>query len=413
MTASYQLLTPDDVNTIAERAWQNVATFSSEYSPLSILSSLVDDLDLVPSDQLEHLAAIQYLLSSEFRSFACTSSRLASRLAQTTLTQEEVVRSAVGLVDWPRTTTGRMTGALDPTSYRTRSSRVDLDVPENRLFHFMIVESLKLANDILSQGGPEGWTQAVVEDTQRLARVAKSPLIRTLPSEASRAGILAAISSRIPGYREVANAYALFDGLFRRGDRELLLNLFKQCILLPQAEERAFELLVLFRLVDYLEEAGGQLKSIRLIGRGDGPTYTYQIGDRRFCIHFQNVPRDLLNDSVYLRFASACGFKATARRPDVVLRVIENSQVRRTIIFEAKCSRSADVLRDGLFQLLSYATDYQLVSKPNTTLVLVAHGGVPRRERWPKPAISDPVIGTCTALENLDACLESLELTTW
>lgn len=405
----FALLNADELEEIAARTWQNVAAYSAQYTPLVMLASLVE-LQLLAEDQLEYRARLQLLLSNEVRTFLTVATNIIARLAQTTEVHVHEGRSPIGYVDWPTTMLNRLVSGRDPSIFVLRQSEIHRDLPENRLLKFLLLEVARLASDVLGSRRVEGWRVTVESVRLAAEKLAHHPILAPVAASWNHRGYLAARASRTLGYREIAGLYELYDNLLRRGDQAKLLELFRQHVLVPRLEDRAFELLILFRLIEHLQAVGAQRKAIRLIGQGNGPVFIFSHGDYEIGVYFQGVPEALLQRSLYRQFMTRAALSPGARRPDIPIRVSKAGVIHRITLIEAKCSVALDTIRDGGFQLLGYLADFKLYEEAETNLMLISYGGIVRYPGWPTPISVAPFIGYTSDLANLGSALSSLAL---
>jgi hypothetical protein len=176
----------------------------------------------------------------------------------------------------------------------------------------------------------------------------------------------------LPGYGDVAALYVLHRRLFRDRDAIALYELFREWILLPAREDRAFELLLLFRLTRQLAGAGWKQDGLRLIGAGEGPVFEFSRGASRLSVYFQGVPPGWPKASIYRAIVNATGLGASLRRPDIVVALRDAAHGERLAIIEAKCSADPQALRNAVFQLIGYAKDFQI--PPDGSVALIAVG---------------------------------------
>lgn len=378
-------LTPADVDEIAARALQNVGRASVQYAPLKVLAALTT-LDKLPQEDLDYRARLQFVLSHRVEDLLRETPQIIARLVQTTEAQVEEGRVPVGLIDWPSTWIHRLTAGGDPSSFVLRRSEIHRDLPENRLLKFMLGCVAEIADSLLDQPDSSGWAERVGTIRARSRQFVAHPILVPVQSLASRAGYLAARASRVKGYGSVAASYAAYSAIFDDGDPDALDALLREFVLIPEEEDRAFELLVLFRLAAHLEDAGANLEGIRLIGRGSGPVYTYLWGQRRLSITFQGAPTIYQKRSLYRKFVDQIGLGASLRRPDILLQLLEGDQLVRNIVIEAKCTADQNTARDGVFQLLGYNQDFGFALDAPTLLLVVGYGNIRPPLDYPSPS---------------------------
>ncbi len=158
---SFALLGESEIEEIAARAWQNVAAFSGEYTPRSLLAGLAD-IEALPQNQLEYRSCLQFLLSNETAAFMNAAPALLRRLSQTTVHERQQGRAPIGLVDWPSTIVQRLARGGTDSIYLLRGSETRQDVPENRLLRFVLNAIVTSAASVLPSQ-IEGWPLRVRE----------------------------------------------------------------------------------------------------------------------------------------------------------------------------------------------------------------------------------------------------------
>lgn len=378
----FSLLTQEHVDEIATRAWQNVAAHSSEYTPLEMLTSLTE-VSSLSGEQLDFRAALQFLMSSEVRELVQASKRILLGMSQTTSLRTVEGRVPVGSIDWPGTITGRIVGRTDPSSFVFRQTELDRDVPENRLLRFALTAVTRLASSVLDVQPTTGWRSQVAGLQTAASSLVAHPLLTQIPAELNRHTLSAAKSSRISGYRDAARAMELYNDLFRFGDLSRLIELFREFVLIPELEERAFELLVLFRLLVRLDELGANRTSTRLLGRGRGPVFTFVLGGSAIEVYFQGTPAEISSHSYYRKVITEAGLGSSSLRPDILLRVGAGDTGAKIVVMEMKCSTNLGTIRDGVFQLIGYFGDFRLFKEDGPILFLISFGGIPESENVP------------------------------
>jgi hypothetical protein len=400
-------LTGADVEEVAVRAIQNVGRASYQYSPLQVLSSL-GSADRLPHEELDYRAKLQFVLSDAVETLLRQVPQIINRLIQTTEAETVEGRIPIGVIDWPATWTRRLIAGRDPSVFVLRRSEIHRDVPENRLLKFVLSLLAEFADSLLREPHDSGgWATRVSWVRAHARRYATHPVLAPITASASRVGYLAARATRTPGYSDIAQLYAWYESVFERGDAQELLNLFRQFVLIPEEEERAFELLVLFRLVAYLEASGAVLGGIKLIGRGSGPCYVYRWRGRDVSVFFQGAPESSQKSSMYRKYVFETGLGASVRRPDIVLQMHDGGHVRRTLVMEAKCTTDLRPVRDGVFQLLGYVQDFGFAKEVHTSLLAVGYGRIRAVAGYPPPVtLSHRLDGQVADLSSLTVALD-------
>lgn len=294
-----------------------------------------------------------------------------------------------GKIDWQKTISVRAVAGNDISLFvYTKMSQI-YDLPENRLFLFLIKQVFDkarlFAGDLLSnltwyaeEGTDDRWIKKVAIIASQTSRILRNPFV-------SKIGIMYEINDRIieatkhsrhSHYRELAEIAERF--IFsQKKPIEFLKKELDGNILEPLNKDTLYEIAVLFKTILASIELGWTEKSIGLIG-GSNPTASILTnGDIELRIFFQKLPRAMSENSQYGKIMLEYGLSEKLRRPDIILELTRGLE-KKFIIIEVKRSQRRSYLVDGTYKLLGYLKDFSGVIKEHTSIsgVLVGWDGI-------------------------------------
>jgi hypothetical protein len=380
---TWKILGRNEVDEVAQRAWAYVSASSKDYRPSELVGSLLS----ASAEDVNYLRALVQVRHPATRRFLLAVPGILERLAQTTEVQIDESLAPIGAVDWPATVLG-VVAKGHVSSFVIRHTDPHRDLPENRLLR-CVLNRLKDAALVVTQGRSQsnlrqGWLHEVDALRGDAQRYADHPLLQAIVPKASHTGLAAARASRIPGYAYLAEAYDVELRVGPEPTEEGLHDLLSASVLLPEAESRAYELLVLFRMISQLEGIGYRLGRIGLIGLGDGHVFELDRNSEIIHVYYQQSPFESIR---YRQSLVGAGFSPAGLRPDIVL-VTEGFAQKQVLLFEMKCSNSTALVSEAIVQLFGYR--YDLADLPVgdlTSLVAVTPVGRPSSpSTWPLPA---------------------------
>jgi hypothetical protein len=144
----------------------------------------------------------------------------------------------------------------------------------------------------------------------------------------------------------------------------------------PFNDDKLFEIYVLIKLLDFLDNHSGELR-LGLLKPDLDYTAKYISEKMNICIFYQKTPSDLKNSSKYKSIFNFYDLKVRVRSPDIILRIQTNENEYYQII-EVKRTKKKSYIVDSVYKVLGYINDFQesLESTPNPKGVLVVWDGV-------------------------------------
>ena len=325
------------------------------------------------------LADIRLLLSKDIKHLIENiAPKIINRLSKDSINIIVRDRNQVrGKIDWQKTISARAVAGNDISLFvYTKRSQI-YDLPENRLFLFLIKQVFDkarlFAGDLFSnltwyaeEETDDRWIKKVAIIASQTSRILRNPFV-------SKIGIMYEINDRIieatkhsrqSHYRELAEIAERF--IFsQKKPIEFLKKELDGNILEPLNKDTLYEIAVLFKTILASIELGWTEKSIGLIG-GSNPTASILTnGDIELRIFFQKLPRAMSENSQYGKLMLEYGLSEKLRRPDIILELTRGLE-KKFIIIEVKRSQRRSYLVDGTYKLLGYLKDFSGVIKEHT-----------------------------------------------
>lgn len=222
---------------------------------------------------------------------------------------------------------------------------------------------------------PSGWRLRADELRRSLTQLEAHPTLRRIstPERLSIQHVQAARLSRQPGFKAIARWAQLYIDLFVTPGlgTAALLDRLATFLLIPNVQDKFFELVVLARTDTTIRSRGFRRTRARLVGGGqqDGTSIEYQ-GRGRLRVYYQAVPSALSTQSAYASVLDAHAVPWRQRTPDVIV-AVPMPEAARYLMIEAKFSNREATIRDGLYQTFGYHADFAFpLGVPADTMVV-------------------------------------------
>jgi hypothetical protein len=341
---------------------------------------------------IQTLANIRFLLSDEVKLFLNEGApRIINRLTKESVNEKAIGRSKIkGKIDWPRTYNIRAVAGGDKSLFvYSRRSQV-FDLPENRLFVFLVHQIHNIAKSIspddfssltwyATSTKGEKWINRITLIAAQSARLLRNPYVAQIGKlhELSNKIIEQTKQARAPHYRSLADIAYLFLLCLHNPIIFLQKNLGGN-ILEPLNWDTLFEVAVLFKIITTAMSCGWKETDSGLIGGGSKASCILRASNCTLRVFYQKLPNLFKKNSSYSALMTKYGFGETVRRPDIIL-FFESEGSKTYYIVEVKRSTNRNYLVDGTYKLLGYLKDFQAVREENQTLkgFLIAWGGIP------------------------------------
>jgi hypothetical protein len=164
-------------------------------------------------------------------------------------------------------------------------------------------------------------------------------------------------------------------------DPTAVRNAVETQLLAPLTDDRLFELVVGFEIIDWLEHAGYRVKSQLVGGAGSVPLATFT-GPTPLLLWWQRGLWNTLNGQggQYLDILNANKMARQQLRPDLVLTTLDQSRI---LLIEVKQTRVADVSpeRRGVLEAMAYLYDagerFEDLPRPHALVVAWNANAIP------------------------------------
>lgn len=355
-------------------------------------SETVMNLTSLSPDDIRTLADIQFLLSKSVSLLIDEiAPKIINRLSKASVSERITSRPPIkGTIDWHKTFLARATEGNDRSVFvYARRSQI-FDLPENRLFLYVLRHIYEAAKRITpddfrsltwyAEAPACGkWIDRITAIAAHSLRFLRNPYIARIGAlhELSERLIEAVGRSREPYYRELAD---IAKNLLANQNSPVryLHHHLKGNILEPLNKDDLFEVAVLFKIIETAKLCGWTETRTKLIGSSSRTACTLKKNAHVLNIYYQKLPARLSDRSRYKDLLKAHGFPDSLRRPDIILS-LEGPLRKMHCIIEVKRSESKRYLFDGVYKLLGYLKDFELIRDKSNDLIgfLVGWKGLP------------------------------------
>lgn len=381
-------------STLLWRFIQNNARESTAEDTLANLTGL-------SKRDIRTLADIRFLLSDDVRKFLNgTAPNIISRLSKASITEKVTERNKIrGRIHWPGTYGARASAGGDRSLFMYVKRAQIFDLPENRLFLFVLQRIHNTAKNISSEDFSEltwysetdiggKWINRITLIASQTARFLRNPYIARISKlhEMSDKIIEQTKHARASYYRDLADTAEML-AYCQRSPVAFLKEVLKGNILEPLNRDTLFEIAVLFKVINTALELGWKETHAGLIGSSAKSVCTLENGFSMLKVYYQKLPQEFKDNTSYGTLMNEYGLGEKLRRPDIVLSFQYGTITTINYIVEVKRSMRRSYLVDGAYKLLGYLKDFEGLRKIDCGKelrgVLVGWKGIPYIECSP------------------------------
>ncbi len=321
------------------------------------------------------LSNIRFSLSEETRLLVDEiAPRIVRRLAKESINERIIDRNRIcGRIEWQQTFKSRATAGNDPSIFVCAKRSQLYDLPENRLFLYLLrhinadakrfastdeFEATKFSEESIRHK----WVEKAASTAYQTARLLKNPYISKISGLHSISNkIIEAVSkNRQPLYRQLAEIALEYSCSVQHPLKYLKKNL-RGNILEPLNWDTLYEIAVLLKILEAAVSEGWKEHSIGLIG-GTGDTASIlEKNGSQLKVYTQTLPGEMKKISAYKEVMKNFGLSEGLRRPDIILELSSNGS-RCFLIVEVKRSQQRSYLADGAYKLLGYLKDFEKIA---------------------------------------------------
>lgn len=364
----------------------NLYRHSDLLDGISSVLGFENDLSI---DSLKDLSIVHFLIKcSKIEIHEKLKFILANIDRNTNINQVETRGFVQGSVDWNATYKRRMvSGYNDASLFICNPSLKIYDIPPNHLIRF-IIEFIHTAIPMALKASPgksKGWTIELEQLFNEIKQLRLHPRLReiSIPDHLQFKTIQLTKKHRNPVYREIATLGELYYNLFHLHDKEALYSVINEQLIIPKANDKVFEFLILFEVIntfEYFRNRFGGERKITLIRAEEKTVFSYIFNKNSTSkihvdIYYQHVPTEF-KGSQYVKILKTYSVEhSKTRQPDIII-VAKHSdktnfrnQVSGSII-EVKYSKSRIYLGEGIHDVLSYLYDFSHILNQNPKSML-------------------------------------------
>lgn len=344
---------------VAHRLWMYLSPAAERMEVAGIVEGL---WDLAPGD-LRRLTAAHVALHPDTAAMLDAAGRVLRMLpSSVTPARVELVGAVRGPVDWTRTQIRqRQTG--DPTRFICSPPERRYDTALGRLVLLALTKCEQIidASD-MAHGGARAEELVSLRDhaarLKRHSKLSEVTLVRSL-SEATMRSL-----SRFPGVRPLVDFLRTVREAVEDLDQEQVTRALSSATLVPSKDDRLFELMVGFAILDHLDN-GPSHPSLHLLPDRSGVVATIP-GDPGLRMYWQRSPWAVLKAvdpmSTYHQVLKQARLRQSSLRPDLVITTRKRNHL---LMVECKHTAVGDTTADraGITDALAYLHDTQHLLK--------------------------------------------------
>lgn len=333
------------------------------------------ELGLYDTD-INFLKTVHFLLSPEIKALVNELPKLMRNLSHST--QKEVIecRGVIrGRIDWNLTLKERYSrGFNDPSLFICRPGTKMYDLPENQLLKFILwkirslTETIELSipDEIIEQDQWRRWVDIIISRYLMVKKVSKNIYFQqiSLPRLIKPKTLQKAHRHRNQSYDQVAECYELYEKLFISNDQEVLRELIENQIFEPLNNDRLFEIYVLIKILNLLDNYPGELE-FGLLRPGTKYTARYTSNNQEICIFYQKMPLRFMDCSKNKEIFAYYDPNVSLRRPDIMLKFQYEDETFYRIV-EVKRTNERGYIVDSVYKVLGYLNDFEECLKYTT-----------------------------------------------
>lgn len=337
-------------------------------------------LNLTPGD-LQRVAATHVALHERVREFVAAVAGGALRSPITNSVRPVIVSHTIrGPIDWGRTVRARATSGQSTTTYAIAPAQRAFDTPENQALAWLIEELDTVFRSVPSLSadtevgvGSASWMSEIRDMRGVLTSARRVYWLRNVePKRPGAATLKRLAAARSVFYRfHVAGAIAVLYRFLHAPEPDDLIELIADRYFVPHRDWKLFEIVVALRLTRRLGEIADSRVDRLLTGVGQQPYARFRLGTWEVRLWYQSWPRDS-GRSAHQTALHRYQVVADPTRPDVVVEVLGRDGYRLGILLEAKASRRASYLSQGVIQSLGYMKDRPVLFTEQPSAAVVA-----------------------------------------
>lgn len=367
------LWSTEDYRSVLDRVKGKLWLYIQNSARIKGLERAVEDFTLLDTGDLDHLAAIHFLLTDDIKEFLMVVvPRILRRISHSTKEEVIVNRNQVkGRIDWGATTKERCTQGMDPTIFVCKPPYRIYDLPENQLLKIVLektrklieeskslpkVEEKEIVLDDLKTGEGQKWEDRVALLRFNVSKLLKHIYMREIdiPPVVNERMLKRARTSRNKDYEWVEKLYDQYDRLIQKREESLLKELLERRVLEPWSRDTLYEVYVLLEIIDAFLNMTKEV-DLRLIWSKANEVAKFNINDQSVKVYYQ---RGLFEESKYKDIFERYDLNVASRRPDIIIE-FENGNGKRYWLVEVKRTINREYIVDGAYKVLGYLADFE------------------------------------------------------
>lgn len=386
-----------------------------------INDSSIETLFDLEEEDLPFLKAFHFLNSDKVKKVVENLPHLVRNLAHSTQKETEIIRGNIrGRIDWSSTIKERYSqGFNDKSLFVCTPPLKYYDLEENQLLKFLLKKIIVLYRDyfnfisvdnfdIEKIGDREDW-YTIVHDNFQMAKLTLRKVYFNNISDAKITSkhLRKCMKSRNQLYHHVAEAYVLYENLFKLENHEILKNLIEKTIIKTTNPHKLYEIYVFFKLISRLP-----IKKYKLLFENNNYSVISQKSGLKIKIYYQHTPDNLDSISEYNKILNNYEIAFKRRAPDIIIEFQKDNKTYYRII-EVKNSKKPKYVRDSVYKVMGYYKDFERIFTLENfsftkeyPVVLVVSGGILFKDNFnPFENNNIIILNQSDFIENLDKLL--------
>lgn len=361
---------------------------------ISFKSKDIANLFKLNNEEIEILRTIHFLLNDNIEKLFRIIPYLLRNLAHSTNKEDiECHGIILGNVDWNKTIKLRFSkGFNDPSLFVCSPPLKHYDLIENRILKFVLKKIVFLFEKYLTfinfkesnidfdnlNNIYKSWYSQVNDIYNLSIQTLRNVYFNEISDleNVSAQDLNKLFNHRNSLYHYLAKAFELYEDLFIIEDKNCLISLISNQLIVASNNNTLFEIYVLFNIISNLDENSieDSFEMGLMYKNHNNPVRAKLNNGSVIKVYYQNIPDVFRDNSLYLSITGnkEFNFSTDVRRPDLIVELIRDGKSYHRII-EVKNSSSYDYMRKSFYKVLAYYKDFESVQFVDNIPIVVVN----------------------------------------
>lgn len=348
------------------------------------LKNSIEHLFNLTPNEVNYLKIVHFILSKEVNDFVDILPTLIPNLSHST--QKELIEYkgiVRGYIDWNVTYKNRFSKCFnDHSTFMCSPVSKSYDLEENQLLKFIIEKIIFMVRELSIRElenniqGTEYWKDIIRKRFLNVKKASKNLYFNEISSVKiiKPKAIRKTFNHRNKLYLYVFKVYKLYESLFIKEDKKVIIDLIKKQILEPLNNDQLYEIYVFFKLIDGFPNK--ENLKLGLLKPENDYSAKYSTNEESITIYYQNVPEIFKKESKNKEIFNSYNLDISSRRPDIIIEFEKNGIYSYRII-EVKRTKAKYYIVNSVYKVLAYIYDFKKIETvKNLPSVLVVWNGI-------------------------------------